>query len=211
MTILESGRMIQPNWTALLGKLATTSSASTKRTPLGKNRFGLETEQLENRALLSATAMQDESLAPAALVGAAVPRKVNVPQNVAGTWDLTGTGAGVLKSVGTQTGSAVFTQQGSTVVMTLSVAGLEAKATITLPLKGSKASANVNIPGLGEFPATGTASKNKLSLTGKTEIDGKKVTIKLDLKFASGATPKSFTGTIKVGGKTVFKFEGDKQ
>ena len=52
--------------------------------------------------------------------------------------------------------------------------------------------------------------EQRFELSGQLPIDGKKTTVALSIKFASGANPTSFKGTLKFGGKTVMNLQGTK-
>ena len=185
------------------------TNQTSKRVPKAAAIREAASEQLECRALLSATMSNVDDLISPAMVSTTAT-KVNVPQNVAGTWTISGTGAGILKSVGKTSGEATFTQQNPVVTMAFDVIGLQVTSTITLPITGTKATAEIDIPGFDTISATGKATKNKLDFSGKLPIDGKKTTVALSIKFASGANPTSFTGTLKFGGKTVMNLQGTK-
>ena len=203
--------MVRTYWNTLAGNLAATAASPAKRTPLGRNRWGLETEQLESRALLSASALHADDSALPAMIEAAVPRKAAAIQNVAGTWVVTGNGLGKLTSLGDVEGTASFTQQPTKIIMEFSVDGIDATATITLPLKGSKTTAVIKIEGLAAINVSGTVTKNNISFKGKVPVNGKNTPVELAVKFASGENPETFTGTLKATGKVVLKFQGEKQ
>lgn len=138
--------------------------------------WGSETEQLENRALLSAAnhgaLLENQTAAELAPVS----RKAQPVQfpNVQGTWNVTSTGKF------NSTGTVTMTQNGSQVTSLISIDGLEpftlvGKFKRHSPNEITKRSPRISVP---DFP-----------------ID---VRLKIQIHFPSGnLDPNSFSGTVK--------------
>ena len=157
----------------LLCKIGLGEWFARKRLPKARNGWGNETEQLENRALLSAARCDMSDPGTSAHV-ARVERKAAVQfPAINGTWNVTVEGQ--------------FSGSG-TVIITQS---------------GKKINAQVSLEGLPQFEAKGTLkAKTPFTLNYKTpklEIPGfPAVSLTLTINFPAGnLSPSTFTGNVK--------------
>ena len=159
----------------LLSKLGWRRQESAKRIPKNRNTWGSETEQLENRALLSAASCDMSEPAVSAQVAQAGRRRAPVQYpDIAGQWNVTSTGR--FSGAGTVT----ITQTGKTVTST------------------------INIEGLGEFTSTGTFKRREPFVlkfkTPRLDIPDTSIDLRLSVQinFPTGnLNPTTFTGTVK--------------
>ncbi len=158
----------------LLSKLGWARQEAAKRVPKNRSTWGSETEELENRALLSAANCDMSEPAVSAQVVQVGRRAVVQYPNISGQWDVTSTGQF------NGSGVANITQDGRKVVST------------------------INIEGLGEFTSKGTFKRREpFTLKFRTpRLDIPDVPIDLRLtvqiNFPSGnLNPTTFTGTVR--------------
>ena len=163
------------NIQTLMFKLGLAGSPAAKRIPRNRNVWGTETEELENRALLSAANCDVSEPAVSSHV-ARIARKTPVQfPAVSGNWNVEASG-----QFFNGTGTAIISQD------------------------GKKVTAIISIDGFGEFETKGTFKRRTpSSLTFKTpRLDSPDVPIDLRLKVTinfppSDLDPTSFTGTIR--------------
>ncbi len=163
------------NIKTLMYQLGLAGSPAAKRIPRNRNVWGTETEELENRALLSA-ANCDLSEPPVANQVARIARRTPVQfPAVSGNWNV-------------QAGGEFFNGTGTAVISQ----------------DGRKVTAIISIDGFGEFETKGTFKRRTpSSLTFKTpRLDIPDVPIDLRLKVTinfppSELEPTTFTGTIR--------------
>lgn len=177
--------MSQSSWSALWEKLGLAASQPSKRTEKGRIGWGTQTEQLENRALLSAATCPVDPNAPAET---AVQRNVHerkkppvVFPTINGTWDVTVTGG----QFNGATGSAVIsvTRPKATrppvITSVVNITGVPAiHSSGKFNTKNNhliEGSANLDIPGFGN---------HKVNLT---------------ITFDPGNDPQHFTGKVAIG------------
>lgn len=167
--------------TAWLRNLSLFSRQPVKRTPVIRPRWGHHTESLEDRALLSATALTTDHAA-AAVAPIQARAAVQFPQ-VTGTWDIDVDGIGA--------GTATLTQKGARVVASIDIPGIgefeirgRFKRSSPDEISGTK---RILIPELG------------------------RVRVHADINFPSGTiNPTTFTGSVEAGDLN-FTFTGTKQ
>lgn len=170
--------MIDSKIGTLLRRLGWMGAQPAKRIARQQRVWGTETEQLENRALLSAAnkcVVLDDAPADVATLKSA--KKVQAPvTNVAGSWTVSISGAV------SGSGTVTFTQQGRRVTGTLhlGIAGFE-------NIK-STASFKAKTPSHIEF----TTPRVPIE-----QLDGFKLRLKIKLDFPSGqVNPTTFTGVV---------------
>lgn len=163
------------HWLQRVGVIGT---RPTKRAVKLRSGWGIEAEELENRALLSAANQSALAENPVAAEVASAAKKAPVQfPNVAGTYNLTLTG----KYAGT--GTVTMTQDGAKVTSVV----------------------NVDVAGLDSFTTTATFKKRSPNvLTSKSprmDLPGSPIPLKLTIQitFPSGnLNPTTFTGAVKV-------------
>ena len=155
--------------------LGLSEQPSAKRVVKKRSGWGIETEQLENRALLSASGRgAGNHEAEAHVVGVNRRAPVQFPA-ISGTWNVTATGDFA--------GSGV----------------------VNITQNGKKVTSTIQIDGLGTFTATGTFRNGKpFELTSKTprmELPGAPIKLRLTIAitFPQGnLNPTTFSGQVKV-------------
>lgn len=164
------------NWQACLERLGLVSSVSKKRVSKLRSRWGIEGEQLENRALMSAANELAVGDAPVAAEVQTVARKAQ-PQypTVSGTWNVVAT-------------SEYF-----------------GDGTVTMVQDGKRVTSTVTIQDLPSFDLKATfkrRSPNVLSSKSpRIEVPGVPIDIRvtITITFPQGnLTPATFTGSAKV-------------
>jgi hypothetical protein len=177
---------------ALYEKLTHFSQSSTKRRPV--RRFGWNTENLEQRALLSAVMGHGTDAAVATDV-AVDPRKqtANYP-NLDGTWGLAGANGT------TFTGTVVFQQSSSdSLTGTISVAG-SGDTTLDAHRKGNAVTLDVH-PATGENThVKGRFNASHDQITVRSVVanpGGGKTNLTTVIAFDSNSAPHHFTVTVK--------------
>ena len=164
-----------------LRSLSLFSRQPVKRTPVMRPRWGHQTETLEDRALLSATALAtDHEAADVAQIQARAA--VQFPQ-VAGTWDIDVVGIG--------SGTATLSQRGARVIASIDVPGIgefevrgRFKRSSPTEISGTR---RISIPEIG------------------------RVRVRAEISFPSDTTnPTTFNGSVSATGLN-FSFTGTKQ
>lgn len=156
-------------------------SRPTRRVPKNCLAFGLESEALESRALLSAATLQIAGCAPANVIQAG-PKIAVAPLTVNGMWNMNITSG---------------SHQGS--------------ATTTITQTGAKGTFALSYANFDAVTFTGKLNKNNQFLgSAKILVNGKNVGVKLTVSFSGGANPTSFSGFIKQGSKVLEAFTGSK-
>lgn len=172
----------------------------TKRV-VSKQRWGLETERLEHRALLSAVADLGGGVAVEEGIVEASSRAANqVYPNLNGTWNITGTGST------NATGSVVVTQP--TATSTTAVFNINGLPAITANLQRTNARLRAAIsveetPGTISLKGRFNKPHDQITLKGKVFIEGQgRVKVRLAIAFNSSTTPSTFnfTATASNGG-----------
>ena len=158
----------------LLSQLGWGARESAKRIPKNRNTWGSETEQLENRALLSAASCDMAEPAVSAQVAHARRRAPVQYPDIAGQWDVTATGQ------------------------------FEGTGTVNITQDGKRVTSTINIEGIGEFTAKGTFKRREPFVlkfrTPRLDVPDFPIDVRLSVQinFPSGnLTPTTFTGTVK--------------
>jgi hypothetical protein len=171
--------MNRSNWTALWEKLGLVGAYPVKRVEKAKIRWGSHTEELENRALLSAATHHVDATAADMNVVDRAKTPVIYP-TIAGTWNVTITG-GQLSGGGTAV--ITVTQKKPT-----SVPAINSVVTLT------------GVPVIHSSGKFDKVDHSVISGTAKVNIPGFGAhTVTLKITFAPGNNPTSFSGTVSIG------------
>lgn len=166
---------------SLFAPLSVTARQSAKRVPQTRAFWGMELEQLESRALLSAAAMQVDDPAPAEVIKLGRKNVVVIP-SVQGQWNVNVSGASH-----PGTAMATVTQTGTKGTISLSYANFD------------------SVTFVGKLN-----TKNQFIGSAKVPLNGKNVTVKITATFGAGASPTTFTGVVKQGSKVRETLTGTK-
>ncbi|MDB5392103.1 MAG: hypothetical protein JWM11_7749 [Planctomycetaceae bacterium] len=172
--------MSQSNWIALWEKLGLVGAYPTKRVEKAQVRWGTQTEELENRALLSAATHPVDT---SATVEAATNKHMKPPvvyPTIAGSWHVTATGV-----IGDTAGTAVIT-------VTQKKPNSKPVITSVITVEGVSA-----IHSTGKFD---TENDHVISGKAKVAIPGVgNPTVTLKITFDPGTNPTHFSGTVSIG------------
>ncbi len=160
--------MVFTAWEKLSRVTGLFSGQPRRRVQKLRGKFGIETELMENRALLSAAGGVCP-VADAAVVGRAARASFTPPDVNNSTWTISGDA----------TGTAHFTQTKNKVTVDVEALGM------SLTAKGRfKASAPNELHGTVRVPNP---------ITGKG-----KLAVKVDITFQNSPTPQTFTGGVSI-------------
>lgn len=178
-----------------------------KRTPLSQNRWGFETERLEERALLS-PGLGGQIDAPAEV--SVSDRKTTAPYpNLAGTWNVIVTGNASL------TGNVVVTGAGSGEFNAVfNLPGLPA-ITANVERKNARVKAEVTAAGQNEdlhLRGKYNKSHNEISLrTVVRDAENNRIKVNMVFTFNSNTNPTTFNATISASNGVQFMLAGTRQ
>jgi hypothetical protein len=171
--------MNQSNWTAFWEKLGLVGAYPVKRVEKAKIRWGSHTEELENRALLSAATHHVDATAADTDVVDRKKMPATYP-TIAGAWAVTVTGGQFAGS-----GTAVIT--------------VTQKKPTSAPVITSVVNIT-NVPAIHSSGKFDKADHSVISGKAKVAIPGfGSPTVTLTITFAPGANPTSFSGTVSIG------------
>lgn len=161
--------MIVTTWTKWRNALGLGNIQARRRIAKARGNWGIETERMESRALLSAVGGLVPETPVAAEVATESPRASFTYPNVAGQWHVTGDEI---------EGDVTMTQKKGKVTSNISIMG------ISVTMKGKFTAAH----------PTELSGSTKVA----NPLGGPKVKVDVHIQFAQGANPTTFTGAVTV-------------
>lgn len=162
--------MFLSTWTKLRNTLGFGTEQGRRRIAKSRGNWGIETERMENRAMLSASGGLLAVAPVAAEVAVAEPRAKFTAPNVAGHWVISGDVAG----------EATLTQNKNKVTAVITAEGINITVT--------KGFTNAH-----RHELTKT-----VHVTNPTGVGPKRLAVKVHINFADVANPTTFTGEVEI-------------